>query len=82
MSLIAIKVSESGARTVWKVSIPRGRTYRVTTYPRSEQVFVELDISRRAIPQGVATKLTPVLRKAIEAAQHAEQQRASQEPTP
>lgn len=82
MSLIeAIKVRETpGVRTVWKVTIPRGRTYRVTTYPRSELIFVELDTSRRTVAQGVATKLTPVLRQAIEAAQRAEQRRAESHP--
>lgn len=70
--LTAAKISETINRTRWAITSPVCRAYVVTTYPNSELVYIETAASGRAIPQGVATKLTPAVRAAINAAELAE----------
>lgn len=71
--LKAHKISETpGVRTRWRVTMPSGKTYVVSTYPDSARVSIESGTTGRTIPQGVATALTPALREAIAAATKAE----------
>ncbi|MBN3839345.1 hypothetical protein [Burkholderia sp. Ac-20349] len=48
------KVSESPAKTLWKVEFPstptkQGAAYYATTYPNSELIFVESAVERRKV---------------------------------
>jgi hypothetical protein len=54
-------------QTVWAVTIKVGsieKHYKVTTYPNSALLYLET-WRGRAIPEGGATKLMPVIRDAI-----------------
>ena len=58
-----------GIQTVWLVEVPITATatkmYQATTYPNSALIFLQGERGR-SIPPGVATRLLPTVRAAIE----------------
>lgn len=70
----ATMVRENSACTCWTVKWPgrpgyvEGKTYRATTYPDSDLIFIETGARRVPVTGMNATKLTPIIRAAIERA--------------
>ena len=64
-----------GVQTVWLVEVPTSpsatKLYQATTYPNSKLIFLQGERGR-TIPSGVATKLLPTVRAAVERAQAAQ----------
>jgi hypothetical protein len=60
-----------GVQTVWLVEVPitsaATKMYQATTYPHSALIFLQGERGR-TIPPGVATRLLPTVRAAIERA--------------
>lgn len=68
----AILFSETPNQTKWFVRLSPATqkeavTYRVTTYPNSGLIYIE-NSNGRAVPQGVATRVTSAVRAAIDSA--------------
>lgn len=74
----ATKSRESKASTLWCIewiyppmSGIWGSTYWATTYPDSDQIYLQTGAKRRHVATGQATKLLPLVRSAIEQARQA-----------
>ncbi|RWA45708.1 hypothetical protein AU476_01370 [Cupriavidus sp. UYMSc13B] len=67
------KLESSDARTTWRADFPGtpgrtdGKTYRVTTYPKSDQVFLETWVDRKQISAARATRVIAALREELSA---------------
>ncbi len=67
---VATKIAETANATRWVVRWPstmfkEGKTYRASTYPDSNLVFIETAAKRRAIGGRTKTALEPVIRDAL-----------------
>ena len=68
------KETETAARTVWRakwiyppMSGKCGSTYFATTYPESALIYLETGAKRRHVGNGVATRILPIIRAALQA---------------
>lgn len=72
-------VSTSPACTIWTVEVPMPtnkstrtlKRYQATTYPDSDLIYLQSGARGRAIPATHTTRLLPMVRAAIKAAQEA-----------
>ncbi len=70
----ATKLTETAGCTTWMIewiypamSGRQGKSYRVTTYPNSDLIFLETAAKRRKVATGVAIKIMPQIRAALAA---------------